>query len=145
MGTHANLELRLADKTLRRSVSSDGYMVSRSIVDLAILYDENPEPSIKQFKEWFKKKAEEILPHDPYKGMVGGNDDVIIDPARRLVTHTGFDECGYEPSDKTTYFAVRGAVQYLEQEHNYQFIQFSNPGFRKFEREMREKRLQEEE
>lgn len=127
MSTIGNLELRLDGKVMYASVSSDGYNVYNSIVQLALLHDKcleggREEPSRKEFADWLKGPK---IFHGQEVGdkLLGGVPcEVVIDTTRRILMHNG-DDSVYTGISETSPYTIAGALDILVNRHNYQVLE----------------------
>ena len=129
MSTQGNLELRLHGKVMYASVSSDGYWVYDSIVQLALLHDKIFEegkdgPTKTEFADWFKETVPKVFrEHDVSNRLIGGVPcEVIIDTPRRILMHNG-DDSFYTTISETAPYTIAGALDRLVNRHNYQVLE----------------------
>ena len=129
MSTIGNLELRLHGEVMDASVSSDGYRVYDSIVQLALLYDkhfeeEKPEPTRAEFADWFKEIVPKVFQGQKVSNrLLGGVPcEVVIDTPRRILMHNG-DDSFYTGISETAQYTIAGALDRLVNRHNYQVLE----------------------
>ena len=132
MATVGNLELRVPGTVRYASVTTDGYEVYSSIIQLALLHDKSfeegkKEPTRGDFVDWFKKivpkifHAEKVYP----KPQGGVPCEVIIDVSRRVLIHNG-DDSYYSGISETAEYTIAGAIDRLVHRHNYQIFELES-------------------
>ncbi len=119
MATIGNLELRIEKDILYASCTHDGDRAYEIIQMLSEFLDSTERPTAQQYKSWFRKTSEEILPYNYCEELIGGvPHKVIINVGDKVILHTTPHE---EFSD-----ILREACNTLTTKHKYRILEYSD-------------------